>query len=207
MDSNEIKPGSSVGCSGSASHETLIFGWYMMGVLLNFCGSCLWDEFKFSLWMQAHPDLIHAFQAAAAAGGSGASGAASNKPVHTGIGSETLPRGRGVDERAARAAAEVRKKAAARGLLIRPHGVPVQALPPLTQLLNIINSGMTPDGVNNEVTNGEKKESNGHASNEPQVPEEDQSKPVEQDQTPVGLGSGLAALDAKKQKTKAKATS
>lgn len=157
--------------------------------------------------LKAHPDLIHAFQAAAAAGGSGTSGAALNKPVHTSIGSEALPRGRGVDERAARAAAEVRKKAAARGLLIRPHGVPVQALPPLTQLLNIINTGMTPDGVNNEVTDGEKKESNGHASNEPHVPKEDLSKPVQQDQTPVGLGSGLAALDAKKQKTKAKATS
>ncbi|KAL2511617.1 Clustered mitochondria protein [Abeliophyllum distichum] len=157
--------------------------------------------------LTAHPDLMHAFQAAAVAGGSGTSGAASNKSVHTSIGSEALPRGRGVDERAARAAAEVRKKAAARGLLIRPHGVPVQALPPLTQLLNIINSGMTPDDVNNEVTGGEKNELNGHASNGPQVPEEDQSKPVQQDQTPVGLGSGLAALDAKKQKTKAKATS
>ncbi|CAI9786082.1 unnamed protein product [Fraxinus pennsylvanica] len=125
---------------------------------------------------KAHPDLIHAFQVAAA----------SNKPGHTNVGSEALPRGRGVDERAARAAAE--------------------ALPPLTQLLNIINSGMTPDGVNNEVTDGEKKESNGHASNGPQFPEDDQSKPVQQDQTPAGLGSALAALDPKMQKTKAKAT-
>ncbi|KAL3832912.1 hypothetical protein ACJIZ3_007648 [Penstemon smallii] len=149
--------------------------------------------------LKAHPDLIQAFQAAAVAGGAGSSsGANANKPFIN----ESLPRGggRGVDERAARAAAEVRKKAAARGLLIRPHGVPVQATPPLTQLLNIINSGMTPDGQNNAAT-----EANDHSSNGMPGPEVDQSKPGTQDQAPVGLGSGLAALDAKKQKTKAKA--
>uniref|UniRef100_A0A2N9JAA0 CLU central domain-containing protein n=1 Tax=Fagus sylvatica TaxID=28930 RepID=A0A2N9JAA0_FAGSY len=48
---------------------------------------------------------------------------------------------REVPEKELLCAAEVRKKAAARGGLICPHGVPVQALPPLTQLLNIINSG------------------------------------------------------------------
>ncbi|PNX72840.1 clustered mitochondria protein-like [Trifolium pratense] len=62
-------------------------------------------------------------------------------------GEAALPRGRGIHERAARAAAEVRKKAAARGLLVSPHGVPIQAVPPLTQLLNIINSGTTPDAA------------------------------------------------------------
>ncbi|KAK4488643.1 hypothetical protein RD792_004412 [Penstemon davidsonii] len=149
--------------------------------------------------LKAHPDLIQAFQAAAVAGGAGSSsGANANKPFIN----ESLPRGggRGADERAARAAAEVRKKAAARGLLIRPHGVPVQATPPLTQLLNIINSGMTLDGQNNEAT-----EANDHSSNGVPGPEVDQSIPGPQDQAPVGLGSGLAALDAKKQKTKAKA--
>ncbi|CAK9133824.1 unnamed protein product, partial [Ilex paraguariensis] len=111
---------------------------------------------------------------------------------------------RGVDERAARAAAEMRKKAAARGLLIRPHGVPVQALPPLTHLLDIINSGMTPDAVSNEGTDRIKKEVNGHSSSGTEAAPEDQSRPEQQDQTPVGLGTGLAALDAKKQKTKPK---
>ncbi|KAL0374291.1 UNVERIFIED_CONTAM: Clustered mitochondria protein [Sesamum radiatum] len=125
-----------------------------------------------------------------------------NSPV---IG-ETLARGRGVDERAARAAAEVRKKAAARGLLTRSHGVPVQALPPFTQLLNIINSGVTPDAAN-ETNNGGKKESNEQTSNGVQEPEVDQSKPGQQAQAPMGLGSGLAALDSKKPKTKAKAAS
>uniref|UniRef100_A0A2N9JBF1 CLU central domain-containing protein n=1 Tax=Fagus sylvatica TaxID=28930 RepID=A0A2N9JBF1_FAGSY len=112
--------------------------------------------------LQAHPDLIHAFQAAAAAGGSGSSGTSVNKSLNAAVIGENLPRGRGVDERAARAAAEVRKKAAARGLLIRPHGVPVQALPPLTQLLNIINSGMTPDAAGGGETDGVKTEANGH---------------------------------------------
>ncbi|GFZ02773.1 tetratricopeptide repeat (TPR)-containing protein [Actinidia rufa] len=116
---------------------------------------------------------------------------------------KALPRGRGVDERAVRAAAEVRRKAAARGLLIRPHGVPVQALPPLTQLLNIINSGRTPDAANNTETDGVKKEANGHVSNGPGETQEDPSKQGQQD-PPVGLGTGLAALDSKKQKTKPK---
>ena len=129
---------------------------------------------------------------------------------------ETLPRGRGIDERAARAAAEVRKKAAARGLLARPHGVPVQSLPPLTQLLNIINSGMTPDAVYNGEANAVEKEDNGEAnavekednglpSSDPTTDAtKDQSMPV-QEPAPVGLGKGLASLDAKKQKSKPKA--
>ncbi|KDP43431.1 hypothetical protein JCGZ_16718 [Jatropha curcas] len=153
--------------------------------------------------LKAHPDLIQAFQAAAA-GGSGSSNASINKSLNAAIIGENLPRGRGVDERAARAAAEVRKKAAARGLLIRPHGVPVQALPPLTHLLNIINSGMTPDAVDNEESNGVKKEANGQPSNEPVDAPKDQV-PAEEDQAPVGLGKGLASLDTKKQKAKPKA--
>ncbi|PSS24481.1 Clustered mitochondria protein [Actinidia chinensis var. chinensis] len=157
--------------------------------------------------LKAHPDLNHliqAIQAADAAGGSGNSGASANKTRNSAIIGEALPRGRGVDERAARAAAEARKKAAARGLLIRPHGVPVQALPPLTQFLNIINSGMTPDASNNTETDGIKKEANGHVSNGRGETQEDQSKQGQQDQAPVGLGTGLAALDSKKQKTKPK---
>ncbi|KAD5802797.1 hypothetical protein R6Q59_023791 [Mikania micrantha] len=118
--------------------------------------------------LKAHPDLIQAFQAAS---GSGASGS----------GGENFARGgRGVDERSARAVAEARKKAAARGLLIRPHGVPVQAMPPLTQLLNIINSGMTPENLTTDAA-------------------EEAAKAEPQGQAPVGLGAGLASLDSKKQ--------
>uniref|UniRef100_A0A2N9G2F0 CLU central domain-containing protein n=1 Tax=Fagus sylvatica TaxID=28930 RepID=A0A2N9G2F0_FAGSY len=154
--------------------------------------------------LKAHPDLIHAFQAAAAAGGSGSSGTSVNKSLNAAVIGENLPRGRGVDERAARAAAEVRKKAAARGLLIRPHGVPVQALPPLTQLLNIINSGMTPDAAEGGETDGVKTEANGHPSDGPVDSKDDQLTSGQEDQAPVGLGTGLASLDAKKQKAKAK---
>ncbi|XP_065871824.1 clustered mitochondria protein isoform X2 [Euphorbia lathyris] len=157
--------------------------------------------------LKAHPDLMQAFQAAAASGASGASGSSSssvNKSLNAAMIGETLPRGRGVDERAARAAAEVRKKAAARGLLIRPHGVPVQAVPPLTQLLNIINSGMTPDAVDNEEANGVKKEANEQPSNGAADTKKEQL-PTQEDSAPVGLGKGLASLDAKKPKTKSKA--
>nr|KYP49168.1 Protein KIAA0664 isogeny family [Cajanus cajan] len=153
--------------------------------------------------LKAHPDLVHAFQAAAVAGGSGSSGATANKSLNAAIMGEALPRGRGIDERAARAAAEVRKKAAARGLLVRPHGVPVQAFPPLTQLLNIINSGATPDGVDNGSADGA-KEANGISSSDPTVVKKNPSIPV-QEQGPVGLGKGLSSLDAKKQKSKTKA--
>lgn len=146
--------------------------------------------------LKAHPDLIHAFQAASVPGGSGSTST---------IAGDGFARGRGVDERAARAAAEARKKAAARGLLIRPHGVPVQALPPLTQLLNIINSGMTPEN-NNVETDGElKNESNGHPSNGTVTVDcqEEESK-VGKQETPAGLGTGLTSLDPKKQKQSAK---
>lgn len=120
--------------------------------------------------------MIQAFQAA--------SGGASGSGGNTAVGGENFARGgRGVDERSARAVAEARKKAAARGLLIRPHGVPVQAMPPLTQLLNIINSGMTPENAASQDTNGA------------QNPE---ATKVDQGQAPVGLGAGLGPLDPKK---------
>ncbi|KAJ6948504.1 clustered mitochondria protein-like [Populus alba x Populus x berolinensis] len=154
--------------------------------------------------LQANPDLLHAFQAAAAAGGSGSGSSSSsiNKSLNAAIVGEALPRGRGVDERAARAAAEARKKAAARGLLIRPHGVPVQALPPFTQLLNIVNSGATPDSINNEEASGVNNEANGQSSNDPVDKQKDQTSG--KDQAPIGLGKGLKSLDAKKEKAKAK---
>lgn len=159
--------------------------------------------------LKAHPDLIHAFQAVAAAGGSGNSGASANNSLNAALLGETLPRGRGFDERAARAAAEVRKKAAAKGLLIRPHGLPAQALPPLTQLLNIINSSSaTPDASVSGATDDSKKEANGHSLAEPSDEKKDVSEPGREPgreaQAPAGLGKGLGSLDPKKQKTKAK---
>nr|QKE11184.1 tetratricopeptide repeat (TPR)-like superfamily protein 2 [Erythranthe lewisii] len=135
--------------------------------------------------LKAHPDLIQAFQAAAAkAEGSGGS---TNKSSNNG---KTIPRGRGFDERAAKAAAEIRKKAAAKGLLTRPQTDPTDALQPLTQSLNIVNSGSTPVAVNETIDGVQGAKTTG-----------------DKEQAPVGLGSSLAALDAKKMKKKAKATS
>ncbi|XP_043691456.1 clustered mitochondria protein isoform X2 [Telopea speciosissima] len=150
-------------------------------------------------------DILKAFQSATTAG-SGNAGASVNKSLSAAIIGENLPRGRGVDERAARAAAEVRKKAAARGLLVRPHGVPVQALPPLTQLLNIINSGMTPEVPNSGQSEEPKPEVDSPKENGEGDAVGNGSIAVQQDGAPIGLGTGLATLDSKKQKTKPKDT-
>ena len=149
---------------------------------------------------------MHAFQAAAAAGGSGSSSASFNKSRNAAMIGETLPRGRGFDERAARAVAEVRKKASARGFATRSHGIPVQAVPPLTQLLNMMNLGATPEAVAGEEV-GEKGEANGHHPNSAVDAKKDESTSKQGEEAPVGLGSGLTSLDAKKQKTKPKVAS
>ncbi|KAI4333165.1 hypothetical protein L6164_018005 [Bauhinia variegata] len=140
--------------------------------------------------LKANPDLIHAFQAAAVAGGSGA---AANQSI---IG-DALPRGRGVDERAQRAAAEARKKAAAQGLLVGANAMTAQPLPPLThaQLLHILkSSGIIPDAGD------ENNEANDIASHDPTTM--DGEKVEQEENAPVGLGKGLASLDAKEQKSK-----
>ncbi|KAM1158105.1 hypothetical protein FF1_028638 [Malus domestica] len=157
--------------------------------------------------LKAHPDLMQAFQSAAKSGGSGSSNPSVNKSLNAAIIGDTLPRGRGVDERAARAAAEVRRKAAARGLLVRPHGVPVQALPPLTQFLDIINSGATPPvAAENGETDGV-KDASSHPENGAADVKQEQATAEQEAQPPVGLGKGLATLDGKKQKSKSKAAS
>ena len=50
-----------------------------------------------------------------------------------------------------------------------------------------------------------KKEANGHPLNGPVDSKNDVLTSGQDDQTPVGLGTGLASLNAKKQKAKAKA--
>lgn len=140
--------------------------------------------------MQTHPDLVQAFQAM------------SSNPAPA---TEGLPRGRGIDARAARAAAEIRRKAAARGQQLRqnpvaaPTGQNLSAS--LSQLLNIINSGEVPAsgaGVKAESSgNGNVGNENGNGN--------ETLHPVEEKTTaPVGLGT---SLEPKKQKLKSKATS
>ncbi|XP_020090308.1 clustered mitochondria protein [Ananas comosus] len=156
--------------------------------------------------LKAHPDLVQAFQAAA-----NPSASAVNRSLNAAVIGEGLPRGRGMDERAARAAAEARKKAAARGLLVRQNGVPVHALPPLTQLLHIINSSAVANGASTATQTNEPKgeaTSNGPFPNGSSAGAKDTNtveKREDQTQTPVGLGISLGSLDAKKQKSKAKA--
>ncbi|KAK3023993.1 hypothetical protein RJ639_044150, partial [Escallonia herrerae] len=139
--------------------------------------------------LKVRPELKHALQAANVAGGSGSTSASANKSaVNAAIVGETLPQGRGISER-------VRKKAAARGLLAQRAAPVQQPLPPLSQLLDLMNS--IPDAANND-TGGVKKEVNGHPSNvqgdaQPLDAQEDGPKQGQQDQTPVGLGTGLAS--------------
>uniref|UniRef100_A0A1D1Z9L5 Clustered mitochondria protein homolog n=1 Tax=Anthurium amnicola TaxID=1678845 RepID=A0A1D1Z9L5_9ARAE len=156
--------------------------------------------------LKAHPDLLQVVQAAAA-GSANASASSINKSISAAMVGEAIPRGRGVDERAARAAAEVRKKAAARGFLVRPHGVPVQAMPPLSQLLNIINNGVNADvPASSQDTEPNKEHSNGLAHENGVAVNDENISAGEHEDQPVGLGVGLASLHSKKQKFKPKAT-
>lgn len=102
---------------------------------------------------------------------------------------ENVPRAKSLDERA-------RKKAAAKALLVRRPGGggPTQAPTPHDN-----HSGPPlphPDEANDV---GKNQMSNGMVGSKA-----DEPKPTQQEQAPVGLGSGLGALDAKKLKTKSK---
>ncbi|XP_020579345.1 clustered mitochondria protein isoform X2 [Phalaenopsis equestris] len=135
--------------------------------------------------LKANPNLIQAFQAAG-----GVNNLSMDRSINAALVGEGFPRGRGVDERAARAAAEVRKKAAAKGLLGRPNGTPVQTIP-WNQFLTILNNSTASETEPNSQSN-EPNKSNGATEGE------------KASQTPAGLGTGLASLNSKKQKQKAK---
>ncbi|CAG7905893.1 unnamed protein product [Brassica rapa] len=135
--------------------------------------------------LKARPDLMQAFQNAAAAERSNA--------LNTAVLGEAQPRGRGFDERAARAAAEVRKKAAAKGLLVRPHSG-VQVPPQISQLINA-NAG-TAD------SSSKKSGENGEAKVQEKKKESSENGKTTNVAAPAGLGAGLTSLDRKKQKAK-----
>ncbi|KAM0941489.1 putative clustered mitochondria protein [Dioscorea sansibarensis] len=149
-------------------------------------------------FLRAHPEFVQAFQAASLGSGK-ANRSSVNRSINSSMISEALPRGRGVDERAARAAAQIRKKAAARGHQMRPNAVPTQALPQVAHLLNVINSGASttqaqPNEHEKLPSTGSGSTSNGTVTT---------NEPVNI-APPVGLGTGLASLDSKKQKLKTK---
>ncbi|KAK8914116.1 Clustered mitochondria protein [Platanthera zijinensis] len=146
--------------------------------------------------LKANPNLIQAFQAAGIGSG-GVNPSSIDRTINAAaLVGEGFPRGRGVDERAARAAAEVRKKAAARGLLTRPSGSPAQSMP-WNQFLSILNNSSTPE---TQLSSQPDEPKNGapstHSSNGTA-----EVQPVGQ-QSPAGLGSGLTSLNSKKQKQK-----
>ena len=153
---------------------------------------------------------MQALQAAAAAGGSKTAAPSMNKTLNAAMLGEAIPRGRGVDERAARAAAVVRKKAAAKGRLTRPNAAPVE---PVTQLLNIISSGMASESSSKDGEEADKNRKETTKSPPPPAggPKDltgniSQGDQPSQAAAPVGLGKGLASLDSKKSKTKTKAS-
>ncbi|KAK1369911.1 clustered mitochondria protein-like [Heracleum sosnowskyi] len=146
--------------------------------------------------LKAYPDL-----AASASNPSSA-----NKTLNAAIIGEVFPRGRGVDERAARAAADARKKAVAKGLPIRPHGisVPVQALSQVPEIYNITNPGTAPNVPKPEEADKTKKV-NGQPSRASGTVQDGEVLLVKGDEMLAGLsGSSLPALGAEKKKSKAK---
>ncbi|KAF5186876.1 Clustered mitochondria protein [Thalictrum thalictroides] len=141
--------------------------------------------------LKAHPELVQAMQAAAAGGGSGNAGASANQSIGSAMMGENLQRGRGVDERGARARAGATKKAAAKGIVGRHHGVPVQHL-------NALNSGTSPEAQSNAQSVAPKKEAN--SVGKAQGDGKENGSVIIQDGAPAGLGAGLGVLNPKKQK-------
>lgn len=121
---------------------------------------------------------------------------------------DSLARGRGVDERAARAATEVRKKAAARGVPVHTHSVPVQATPDLSQIRNIMNLSAVPDAPSKISKKGNAKASSSSGIIPDGAPTQNENISSDINSNdhvlpPVGLGVGLSPKnDPKKQKAK-----
>uniref|UniRef100_A0ACD5Z3S7 Uncharacterized protein n=1 Tax=Avena sativa TaxID=4498 RepID=A0ACD5Z3S7_AVESA len=154
--------------------------------------------------LKAHPGLYQAMKAAAIQSGDGSANV--NKSLNAAVVGEGVPRGRGVDERAAKATAEVRKKAAARGVTLR-NGPPANSVAELNQILNLINSAASVSAAspaaNTQTTESEGLQLNGPALNGAKEAKDTNRLSAKVDsQTPVGLG---ASLELKKQKSKQKA--
>ncbi|KAM0876493.1 hypothetical protein ACQ4PT_036120 [Festuca glaucescens] len=153
---------------------------------------------------QAHPGLYQAVQAAAIKYGDGSANV--KKSLNAAVVGEGVPRGRGVDERGAKATAEVRKKAAARGVHLR-NGPAANRVSELNHILNLINSAASASSAsptaNTQRTESEGPQSNGPALNGAKEAKDTNRLSAKVDgQAPVGLG---ASLELKKQKSKQKA--
>ncbi|KAL5207899.1 hypothetical protein ABZP36_032334 [Zizania latifolia] len=150
--------------------------------------------------LKAHPGLAKAIKAAAKQSGDGSANV--NRSLNAAVVGEGVRRVRGVDERAARATAEARKKAAARGLNVRGGPVP-DYMANLSQILNLMDSAKsasaTPATASTQAATGG-QQSNGPTENGTAM---DANRPSSKSggHTPVGLG---ASLELKKQKSKQK---
>ncbi|AQK54786.1 tola protein homolog1 [Zea mays] len=159
-------------------------------------------------FLKANPAVLQAMKAAAIQ--SGGVSANVNRSLNAAVVGEGVPRLRGVDERAARATAEARKKAAARGLNVRNGPVANHASDELAQILKLINAvsgSSTPGSAKTEVSASEGQATNGCIQNgtdtEPKAADTNGlSASVKSTvNAPFGLGT---TLESKKQKSKQK---
>ncbi|CAO2047726.1 unnamed protein product [Urochloa humidicola] len=158
-------------------------------------------------FLKANPAFLQAMKAAAIQSGDGSTNV--NRSLNAAVIGEGVPRLRGVDERAARATAEARKKAAARGLNVRNGPASNNAADELAQILKLINSATaassTSATANAQESAAEGRASNGPAQNgtalETKATDTNGQSAKSTGNTPVGLGT---TLELKKQKSKQK---
>ncbi|XP_015689234.1 clustered mitochondria protein [Oryza brachyantha] len=156
--------------------------------------------------LKAHPGLAKALKAAAKQPGDGSANV--NRSLNAAVVGEGVPRVRGVDERAARATAEARKKAVARGLNVRSGQAP-DYMSNLSQILNYLDSAKastatpaTALAAASTQNTHEGQQSNGPTQNGTAGNNTHGRSSKPSGSTPVGLGT---SLELKKQKSKQKA--
>jgi protein TIF31 len=154
------------------------------------------------IW-QANPAFLQAMKAAVVQSGDGSANV--NRSLNAAVAGEGVPRVRGVDERAARATAEARKKAAARGLSVR--NGPTNNASELDHILNLINSAASASAT---ASNAQKPASEGEVSNvsasngtTEESKDADSNGPSAKSSSiaPVGLGTSLESKNHKYKKT------
>ncbi|CAL4885019.1 unnamed protein product [Urochloa decumbens] len=158
-------------------------------------------------FLKANPAFLQAMKAAAIQSSDGPTNV--NRSLNAAVVGEGVPRLRGVDERAARATAEARKKAAARGLNVRSGPAANNASVELAQVIKLINSA-TAASSTSATANNQESASEGQASNGPaqngtasvaKATDTNGQSVKSTGNTPVGLGT---TLELKKQKSKLK---
>ncbi|TVU03835.1 hypothetical protein EJB05_50605 [Eragrostis curvula] len=154
-------------------------------------------------FLKANPAFLQAMKAAVIQSGDGAANV--NRSLNAAVVGEGVPRVRGVDERAAKATAEARKKAAARGLSVR--NGPTNNASELDHILNLINSAASTSATaapsNTPMPASEGQVSNGPALNGTTAESKDADSNGQSAKSsgnaPAGLGT---SLESKKQKSR-----